>query len=60
LIDKTGPGEAIVVTRNGQPVADLIVRKKTFAEAVAGLKRHHKISISGLSIPDLIREGHRT
>jgi antitoxin (DNA-binding transcriptional repressor) of toxin-antitoxin stability system len=36
LIDKTGPGEAIVVTRNGRPVADLIVRKKTFAEAVAG------------------------
>ncbi len=60
LLEEVERGETIVIARNGQPVAELTaIKKKSFADAVAGIKARHKISIAGLSIPDLINEGRR-
>ena len=64
LVDRMAKGEAVTITRQGIPVAQLIpapeTRKMTSAEAVEHLKELRKgVRLNGLSIRELINEGRK-
>ncbi len=66
LIDKAQRGEEVTITRNGKPVARLVVpepdtERQERARAAAESIRKNSIgkSLGGLKIKDLIEEGRR-
>jgi len=65
LLEKVEAGEEITITKHGAPVAKLVPVKKsaTPQQRVAAIRRIHKLaadlSLGGLKIKDLIREGRR-
>ena len=65
LLEKVEAGEEITITKHGAPVAKLVPVKKELRseERVAAIDRIQKLSIGlslgGLKIKDLIREGRR-
>ena len=65
LLEKVEAGEEITITKHGAPVAKLVpVRKEVRPEArVAAIDRIQKLatglSLGGLKVKDLIREGRR-
>jgi len=65
LLEKVEAGEEITITKHGAPVARLVPVKKeaTREERVAAIQRIQKLagslSLGGLKVKDLIREGRR-
>ena len=65
LLDKVAAGEEITITKHGAPVAKLVPVKKEVRpeERVAAIGRIKKLasglSLGGLKVKDLIREGRR-
>ena len=65
LLDEVARGETITITKHGAPVAKLVPVKKEASpkERVAAIERIQKLatglSLGGLKIKDLIREGRR-
>jgi prevent-host-death family protein len=65
LLEKVEAGEEITITKHGAPVAKLVPVKKEVRpeERVAAIDRIHKLaaglSLDGLKVKDLIREGRR-
>ena len=65
LLRRVAAGERFVITRSGQPVAELrpveeAVDRKRVQRAVAGLLRSRKgTSLGGLSLRQLIDEGRK-
>jgi prevent-host-death family protein len=65
LLEKVEAGEEITITKHGAPVAKLVPVKKELRseERVAAIDRIQKLaiglSLGGLKIKDLIREGRR-
>jgi len=65
LLEKVEAGEEIIITRHGAPVAKLVPVKKEASteERAAAITRIQKLgarlSLGGLKIKDLIREGRR-
>lgn len=65
LLEKVEAGEEITITKHGTPIARLVPVKKEFspADRVAAIERIQKISaevsLRGLKVKDLIREGRR-
>lgn len=65
LLEKVEAGEEFVITKHGAPVARLVpVRKEaSVQERLAAIQRIQKLgsglSLSGLKLRDLIREGRR-
>lgn len=65
LLEKVEAGEEITITKHGAPVARLVpVKREVRAEErVAAIARIQKLasglSLSGLKVRDLIREGRR-
>jgi len=65
LLEKVEAGEEITITKHGAPIARLVpVRKEASREErVAAIQRIQKLagglSLGGLKIKDLIREGRR-
>jgi len=65
LLEKVEAGEEITITKHGAPVAKLVPVKKEVRpeERVAAIDRIHKLasglSLGGLKVKDLIREGRR-
>lgn len=65
LLEKVEAGQEITITKHGAPVAKLVpVRKEASREErAAAIERIHKLSaglsLGGLKIKDLIREGRR-
>ncbi len=65
LLEKVEAGEEITITKHGAPVAKLVpVKKETSAqERVAAIARIQRLasglSLDGLKIKDLLREGRR-
>ena len=65
LLEKVAAGEEITITKHGAPVAKLVPVKKEIRpeERVAAIDRIQKLatglSLSGLKVKDLIREGRR-
>ena len=65
LLEKVEAGEEITITKHGAPVAKLVPVKKEVRpeERVAAIDRIQKLatglSLGGLEVKDLIREGRR-
>jgi prevent-host-death family protein len=65
LLEKVEAGEEITITKHGAPVAKLVPVKKEVRpeERVAAINRIQKLaaglSLDGLKVKDLIREGRR-
>jgi prevent-host-death family protein len=65
LLEKVEAGEEITITKHGAPVAKLVPVKKEIRpeERVAAIDRIQKLatglSLGGLKVKDLIREGRR-
>ena len=65
LLEKVEAGEEFVITKHGAPVARLVpVRKEASVhERLAAIQRIQKLgsglSLSGLKVKDLIREGRK-
>jgi len=65
LLEKVEAGEEITITKHGAPVAKLVPVKKEVRpeERVAAIDRIQKLatglSLGGLKVQDLIREGRR-
>jgi prevent-host-death family protein len=65
LLEKVEAGEEITITKHGAPVAKLVPVKKEVRpeERVAAIDRIQKLaaglSLDGLKVKDLIREGRR-
>ena len=65
LLEKVEAGEEITITRHGAPVAKLVPVRKEIRpeERVAAIDRIQKLatglSLGGLKVKDLIREGRR-
>jgi prevent-host-death family protein len=65
LLEKVEAGEEITITKHGLPVAKLVPVKKEVRpeERVAAIARIEKLatglSLGGLKVKDLIREGRR-
>ena len=65
LLEKVEAGEEITITKHGAPVAKLVPVKKEDSpeERVAAIDRIQKLaaglSLGGLKVKDLIREGRR-
>ena len=65
LLEKVEAGEEITITKHGAPVAKLVPVKKEVRpeERVAAIDRIQKLatglSLGGLKVKDLIREGRR-
>lgn len=65
LLEKVEAGEEITITKHGAPVAKLVPVKKEASreERVAAITRIQKLarglSLSGLTVKDLIGEGRR-
>jgi prevent-host-death family protein len=65
LLEKVGAGEEITITKHGAPVAKLVPIKKAAnaEERVAAIERIQMLgrglSLGGLKIKDLVREGRR-
>ena len=64
LLEEVRQGASFVITRHGNPVAELIPVRKTDPErvrdAIAGLKRFQEShTLNGLSIREMIEEGRR-
>lgn len=65
LLEKVEAGEEVVITKHGAPVARLVpVRKEaSVQERLAAIQRIQKLgsglSLSGLKVKDLIREGRK-
>ena len=65
LLEKVEAGEEITITKHGAPVAKLVPVKKEVrpGERVAAIDRIQKLatglSLGGLKVKDLIREGRR-
>ena len=65
LLERVQAGEEITITRHGAPVAKLVPVKKEVKpeERVAAIDRIQKLasglSLGGLKVKDLIREGRR-
>jgi len=60
LLEEVERGETVIIARNGKPIAELTaIHEPTLAEGVATIRKRHRVSIAGVSIPDLIREGRR-
>jgi prevent-host-death family protein len=65
LLEKVEAGEEITITKHGAPVAKLVPVKKEVRpeERVAAIDRIQKLaaslSLNGLKVKDLIREGRR-
>jgi len=60
LLDEVERGETVIIARNGRPIAELTaLTKPTLAAGVAAVRAQHRVRVAGLSIPDLIDEGHR-
>ena len=65
LLERVQGGEEITITRHGAPVAKLVPVKKEVKpeERVAAIDRIQKLasglSLGGLKVKDLIREGRR-
>ena len=65
LLEKVEAGEEITITKHGAPVAKLVPVKKKVRpeERVAAIDRIQKLaaglSLGGLKVKDLIREGRR-
>lgn len=65
LLEKVEAGEEITITKHGAPVAKLVPVKKEVCreERVAAIQRIQKLatglSLEGLRVKDLIREGRR-
>jgi prevent-host-death family protein len=65
LLEKVEAGEEIIITRHGTPVAKLVPLKKEASteQRTAAITRIQKLgaslSLGGLKIKDLIREGRR-
>ena len=65
LLDNVARGESIIITRHGEPVAQLIPAKpardpQALAALVEEIKRTRKgRSLRGIRIKDLVHEGHK-
>ncbi len=65
LLEKVEAGEEIIITKHGAPVAKLIpmAREASPEERLAAIERIQKLanglSLRGLKVKDLIREGRR-
>ncbi len=64
LLEEVRRGASFVITRHGNPVAELIPVRRTdpnrVREVIAGLKRFQEgHSLNGLSVRDMIEEGRR-
>ena len=65
LLEKVAAGEEITITKHGAPVAKLVPVKKESSpkERVAAIERIQNLatglSLGGLKIKDLVREGRR-
>ena len=65
LLEKVEAGEEITITKHGAPIARLVPVKKEISpeERLAAIERIQKLalglSLGGLKIKDLIREGRR-
>lgn len=64
LLEQVRQGASFVITRHGNPVAELIPVRQSdphrVREAIAGLERFQKEhSLNGLSVRDMIQEGRR-
>ena len=65
LLEKVEAGEEITITKHGAPVAKLVPVRKGVRpeERAAAIDRIHKLgsslSLGGLKVKDLIREGRR-
>lgn len=65
LLEKVAAGEEITITKHGAPVAKLVPVRKEIRpeERVAAVDRIRKLaaglSLGGLKVKDLIREGRR-
>ena len=65
LLERVEAGEEITITRHGSPIAKLVPVKKEASpeERAAAIARIQKLagglSLNGLKIKDLIREGRR-
>lgn len=65
LLERVEAGEEITITKHGAPVAKLVPLKKEVRpeERVAAIDRIQKLatalSLAGLKVKDLIREGRR-
>jgi prevent-host-death family protein len=65
LLERVEAGEEITITKHGAPVAKLVPVKKVASpkERVAAIERIQglatRLSLGGLKIKDLIREGRR-
>jgi len=60
LLEEVERGETVIIARNGQPIAELTaIAKPTLAAGVAAIRAQHRISVTGVSIRDLIDEGRR-
>ena len=65
LLEKVEAGEEITITKHGAPIARLVpvVREATSEERLAAIERIQKraigLSLGGLKVKDLLREGRR-
>jgi antitoxin (DNA-binding transcriptional repressor) of toxin-antitoxin stability system len=60
LLEEVERGETVVIARNGRPVAELTaIVKPTLAAGVAAVRARHRVSLSGVTVRDLIDEGRR-
>jgi prevent-host-death family protein len=65
LLEKVEAGEEITITKHGAPIARLVPVKKEASpeERLAAIERIQKLalglSLGGLKVKDLIREGRR-
>jgi len=61
LVEEARGGETIVVTKNGEPVAQIVPFEERRAERGEAMRRilSRRIPLNGLSIRELIEEGRR-
>jgi prevent-host-death family protein len=65
LLEKVEAGEEITITKHGAPIARLVpvVKEATPEERLAAIERIQKraigLSLGGLKVKDLLREGRR-
>lgn len=62
LLDEVAAGKSVVITKHGVPVARLVPMRQGLrpSEVIAALRRARGgVTLGGLSLADLVREGRR-
>ena len=63
LLERVEEGEEITITRRGKPVARLVPEKPSKEEIKKAIEEIHElrkgITLGGISIKELIQEGHK-